>query len=82
MPRSIRDKNSLQCSVNVRKDDQIVAALQDSQTRYDVHKTAMAADIKLFRGIGANNLQGEIGGDVLGTGLQISKSNLHFSERN
>ena len=46
IPRSIRGKNPVQCSADVREDDRIVAALADSQARHDAHQTAMAADIK------------------------------------
>ena len=43
IPRSIRGKNPVQCSADVREDDRIVAALADSQARHDAHQTAMAA---------------------------------------
>ena len=51
IPRSIRDKNPVQCSGDVREDDRIVAALADSQARHDAHKTAVAADIKKVAGL-------------------------------
>ena len=51
IPRSIRDKNPVQCSADVKEDERIIAALADSQARHDAHKAAMAADIKLVAGL-------------------------------
>ena len=46
IPRSIRGKNPVQCSADVREDDRIVEALVDSQAVHDMHQAAIAAHIK------------------------------------
>ena len=51
IPRSIRGKNPVQCSADVREDDRIVTALADSQAAHDMHQTAMAAHIKKVTGL-------------------------------
>ena len=51
IPRSIRDKNPVQCSGDVKEDERIVAALQDSLARHEAYKSAQAKSIKKVAGL-------------------------------
>ena len=51
IPRSIRDKNPVQCSGDVKEDERIVAALQDSLARHEAYKSAQAESIKKVAGL-------------------------------
>lgn len=45
IPRSIRDKNPVRCSDDVKEDSRIVAAMQRAASRHETYKREQAADI-------------------------------------
>ena len=73
IPRSIRDKNPVQCSADVREDDRIIKALADSQARHDTHKAAVAADVKEVARLELLIRKERLGGMFLALAFELAK---------
>ena len=78
IPRSIRGKNPVQSSADVREDDRIVAALADSQAAHDMHQTAMAAHIKKVAGLELTIRKEKLGDLFLDLAFELAKQSYIF----
>ena len=45
IPRSVRDKNPVRCSDDVKEDNRIVVVMQRTAARHETYKKEQAADI-------------------------------------
>ena len=80
IPRSVRDKNPVRCSDDVKEDTRIVDVMQRTVTRHELYKKEQAADIHVIADLEITIMKEQLNSLYLEAAFKYAKS-IHVMEK-